>query len=166
MQYSLPHFGELSLEQLEEYYNVETAAGVSLDLNFEHTRIDIERADLLKSWLEDLDYFQQQNKVAIQHDFKTGEGEVQSYIRFYIEELDEEQLADIVGDAESDEEKSAVLLDKLRLKRLGFYPDGKYGTPNFAIFDYTIDIDGEPCNQLLVINWNDQREIVEITWES
>lgn len=166
MPYTLPYFGEINLEQLEEYYDTTTATGIKLDLNFEHARIDTQKADLIKLWLSDLEQLDAQNIAAIQHDYQTGESETQDYIRFYIEELGEEELAGIVGNADSDEEKSAALLDKLRLERVGFYPDGKYGTTSLAIFDYTIDIDGEPCNQLLVIKWNEQRELAEITWES
>lgn len=166
MQYPLPYFGEINLAQLEEYYEATAASGIKLDLNFEHTSIEVEKADLIKSWLQDLEQLDAQNILAIQHDFNIGENETQDYIRFYIEELYEEQLANIVGDAKSEEEKSAVLLRKLRLKRVGFYPDGKYGTTNFAIFDYTIDIDGKPGNQLLVLKWKEQRLLDQITWES
>ncbi|NLR63075.1 DUF2004 domain-containing protein [Chitinophaga varians] len=166
MQYSLPYFGEINLAQLEEYYQATTASGVKLDLNFEHTSVDVRMADLIKSWLQDIEQLDNQNILAIQHDFATGEGETRDYIRFYIEELENEEVAGIIGDAGSDEEKSTALLHKLRLKRVGFYPDGKYGTADFAIFDYTIDINGKPCDQLLVLKWKEPRQLAEITWES
>ncbi|MBC9913008.1 DUF2004 domain-containing protein [Chitinophaga varians] len=166
MSYLLPYFGEINLTQLDEYYEATAASGVKFDLNFEHTSVAEEKADLIKSWLLDIGQLDAQNMGAIQHDFNTGEGETRDYLRFYIEALYEEQLAGIVGDTDSDEEKLVVLLHKLRLKRVGFYPDGKYDTPHFAIFDYTIDVDGKPCNQLLVLKWTAQRQLAEISWES
>ncbi|QJB30122.1 DUF2004 domain-containing protein [Chitinophaga oryzae] len=166
MQHPLPHFGEINREQLEEYYSITTTAGINLDLNFEHTRIDADNAAMLAEWLRDIDQLDVKNKAALQQDFETSEGETQKYFRFYIEELPEEQLADLVGEAETDEEKAAILLSKLQLCRVGFYPDGKYGTTSYAVFDYTIYIDGEPEDQLLVVNRDAQRELIDITWES
>lgn len=166
MQHPLPHFGEINRAQLEESYRVTTPAGLNLDLNFEHTLIDADNAAMLAEWLRDIDQLDVQNMSALQQDFETGEGATQEYFRFYIEELPAEQLAGLVGEAESDEEKAAVLLSKLKLCRVGFYPDGKYGTDSYAVFDYTIYIDGEPEDQLLVVNRDAQRELINITWES
>jgi hypothetical protein len=37
------------------------------------------------------------------------------------------------------------------LIRIGLYPDGKYGTEYFGVFDYSIEIDGKMSDQLLVV---------------
>lgn len=166
MQHLLPHFGEINRGQLEEYYGVTTAAGVNLDLNFENTRIEADNADALGEWLRSIEQLDVENRAALQQDFETGEGETQEYFRFYIEELQEERLANLVADIDSDEEKAAILLPMLKLQRVGFYPDGKYGTTSYAIFDYNINIDGWSGDLLLVVKRDAQRAIVEITTES
>ncbi len=55
-----------------------------------------------------------------------------------------------------------LLLEKLELIRGGIYPQASY----FATFDYSIEIDGEACNQLLVVNVNEDGTLSYITWES
>ena len=49
-------------------------------------------------------------------------------------------------------------MEKLNLIRVGIFPRASY----FATFDYSIDIDGEPCNQLLVLNITCLNKTVEI----
>nr|WP_295866716.1 DUF2004 domain-containing protein [uncultured Chitinophaga sp.] len=166
MQHPLPLFGEINRGQLEEYYSVTTAAGVNLDLNFEHTHIEADKAEALGEWLRSIEQLDVENRAVLQQDFETGEGETQEYFRFYIEELQEERLANLVADIDSDEEKAAILLPMLKLQRVGFYPDGKYGTASYAIFDYNINIDGWSGDLLLVVKRDAQRAIVEITTES
>ncbi|SKA33433.1 Protein of unknown function [Chitinophaga eiseniae] len=166
MQHSLPHFGEINREQLEEYYSVTTAAGINLDLNFEYARIEVDNAEVLGEWLNSIEQLDMQNRAALQQDFEIGEGETREYFRFYIEELQEERMASLVEGANSDQEKAAILLSKLKLRRVGFYPDGKYGTTSYAIFDYTTDIDGWSGDQLLVVKRDAAREIIEIVMES
>lgn len=53
-------------------------------------------------------------------------------------------------------------MEKLNLIRVGIYPRASY----FGTFDYSIDIDGEPCNQLLVVHINADGTLDYITWES
>jgi hypothetical protein len=72
----------------------------------------------------------------------------------------------LIIDKDNNLPQELQLLNKLRLIRVGLYPDGKYGTDHFATFDYSIDIDGEPCNYLLVVNTNEKGDLDHITWES
>lgn len=167
MQFPLPYFGEINLQELKEYYDATTDTGISLDLNFEHTAIDASRAELIKQWLLDLETLHAANMAEIRQDIQNEESTTYDYIRYYIDDLSEEEMTGIIGTVESDEEKTAALLSKLELKRVGFYPDGKYDTTYFAVFDYTIDINGDPCDQLLVLKWGETpRQIEETSWES
>ncbi|MBC9929797.1 DUF2004 domain-containing protein [Chitinophaga qingshengii] len=166
MQFSLPYFGEINLQQLEERYDADTDTGVSLDINFDKTSIDAERAELIKQYLQDLDALEQQCLTAIQEDYQIADSSTYEYTRFWMEELTAEELAGLVGEAGSDEEKAAALLSRIQLKRVGFYPDGAYGAPQFATFDYGIKIDDEFQDLLIVVQWNDQRGIDYITTES
>ena len=83
------------------------------------------------------------------------------YLRFYIEELEDElnNIIDVSGELQIDIIK---LKEKLNLVRVGIYPEADY----YGTFDYSIDLDGEPCNQLLVINLNEDGSLNYITWES
>lgn len=52
----------------------------------------------------------------------------------------------------------------MKLVRIGLYPDGKYGSDNFAVFDYTINQD--LTNQLIVVNTDENGVFEHISWES
>lgn len=165
----LPYFGQIDLTQLEEYYSVETewnGSILSLDLNFNGKYINEEQTENIKTFLDNISKFELQNKSVIYKNF-LEEGEASDYINFYLEEFDEEELSNIT---ESKHEQRSTtkhqLLSKLKLIRVGLYPDGKYGTDYFGVFDYSIEIDGEPCNQLLVVKTNETGDLDHITWES
>lgn len=55
-------------------------------------------------------------------------------------------------------------LKKLKLGRIGFYPDGKYGTESFAVFDYIVD--RELSNQIIVVNIDKKGNLINLAWES
>ncbi|MEC5142033.1 DUF2004 domain-containing protein [Chitinophaga sp. 212800010-3] len=169
MHYELPYFGEINLDNLKEDYRTKARIAelqISLDLNFENKSIIAEKAEKIKQFLENISQMDKQHHPAIDKDFKEQKGETADYIRFYLEELDEEELRNIAGDYKNKSDLESRLLNKLKLVRVGLYPDGKYGTTHFGIFDYSIDIDGEPCNQLLVLCTDDDGNINKITWES
>jgi hypothetical protein len=166
--YNLPYFGEIDLTELKEYYqtaNEFDKAEVKLDLNFENKNIDQRKAQLIETFLDSIDRFDKQNKVLINDDYEK-EGESFDYINFYLDEFDENEISKIVDNRDENISPAIQLLSKLRLIRVGLYPDGKYGADYFGVFDYSIYIDGEPCNQLLVIKTNKNGNLDHITWES
>jgi hypothetical protein len=168
MNIDLPHFGQIDLTQLKEYYSAETALSgtmLRLDLNFENKSISEEQAINIKVFLDNIPTLEIQNKSSIDKDFNDG-GEAADYINFYLDELDEEELENIIDHDDKDKPKEQQLLSKLKLIRIGLYPDGKYGADYYGVFDYSIDIDGEPCNQLLVVKTNENGDLDHITWES
>lgn len=161
----LQYFGSIDINQLENYYAVKiefNGQTIRLDLNFENKSISEEQAESNKKFLDNILAYDLQNKIVIDKDFK-DEGESLDYINFYFEELDEEELSGIIDFVDKDVPNEKLLLNKLRLIRVGLYPDySEY----YGVFDYSIDIDGEPCNQLLVVTTDDNGELVNITWES
>lgn len=164
----LPHFGQIDLTELKEYYSTKTewnGTMLCLDLNFENKSISEEQAINIKVFLDNIPTFEIQNKSSIDKDFNDG-GEAADYINFYLDELDEEELESIIGHDDKDKPKEQQLLSKLKLIRIGLYPDGKYGADYYGVFDYSIDIDGEPCNQLLVVNTKENGDLYDISWES
>jgi hypothetical protein len=164
-QLELQHFGSIDINQLEEYYSAKTEFNgqtIHLDLNFENKSISEEQGDGIKKFLDNILAYDLLNKIVIEKDFK-DEGESLEYINFYFDELDEEELSGIIDLGNQDEPKEKLLLNKLRLIRVGLYPDfSEY----YGIFDYSIDINGEPCNQLLVVKTDSNGELDHITWES
>ncbi|ALJ00724.1 DUF2004 domain-containing protein [Rufibacter tibetensis] len=168
MKNSLPYFKEIDLSSLEEYYHVETILNadiISIDINFKGKSTDERTYKSIKTFLENISEFSEQNKFLIENDFKEN-GEAFDYINFHLEELDEDELSRTINIDDANTSKERQLLDKLRLVRVGLYPDGKYETDYFGVFDYSIDIDGEPSNQLLVVKTNAEGELHHITWES
>lgn len=72
------------------------------------------------------------------------------YLIFYLDELDESELGGIIDLKNRKESRTSLLMEQLNLIRVVIYPQASH----FTTFDYTIDIDGKPCNQLLVLNIN------------
>ncbi|MBL7786137.1 MAG: DUF2004 domain-containing protein [Chitinophagales bacterium] len=164
----LPYFGQVDFNQLNEYYSTETeyiGLILRLDLNFKNKSITKEEAVNIKKFLDRISVFDIQNKTEITKDFN-NEGEAKDYINFYFDELDDEELSGIFDYQNQNKPKEEQLLSKLRLIRIGLYPDGKYNTEYYGVFDYSIEIDGEPCNQLLVVKTNNIGGLDHITWES
>ena len=91
------------------------------------------------------------------------EGESADYINFYLDELDESELSAIIDISNKSRSVELQLLDKLILANIWIYPDTEN---NFGVFHYSIELDGEPCNQLLTILTNEYGELNDITWES
>lgn len=64
------------------------------------------------------------------------------------------------------------LLEKLALERVGLYPNVKYETKYFAVFDYTFEgnafIDGRRTmtNQILVVKTDSKGNLDHLAWES
>lgn len=158
-EYMLPYFGPIDPANLNWYYHTKIAFPdhdyiIGLDLNFKNKQIDAGMANDIANFLSDLEEIDKRNHLAIEKDFTDQVDETFGYIQFFIEELEEMEL------------NEKQLLQKLRLVRVKLYPDNKYDIGYFAVFDYTIDIDGQPCNQVLVIKTGKEGTPIEITWES
>ena len=166
--YDLPYFGHINLNELKEYYQTTIkldGKDLEIDINFENKTIRQDDILKVKKFLQKISKFDIQNLKVIKTDFKE-EGETSEYIEFYLDELDEAELSNIIDLKNVSISKEKQLLSKLKLIRVGLYPDEKYGEEYFGVFDYSINIDGEPCNQLLVVKTNEKGELDHITWES
>lgn len=165
-EYTLPHFGKLQVENLEEYYNVDIELGgkeIQIDLNFENKTINIEDFDTIKHFIENIENFDKQNQHYIKSDYDDENGNtVKEYVTFHIEELGEEFLEQINIDNQTDKEQQ--FLTKLNLTRVGIYPDGKYDTSYFAVFDYTVN--KELTDQLIVVKTDNKGNLDHLSWES
>lgn len=165
---NLPYFGQIDLIELKEYYKVKIELNKNefgIKLSFKNNSISAEEAEKIVIFLNNISYFELQNRIYIDKDFEE-EGETADYLNFYMQEFDDDELSKIVDFNDKDNLIENQLLHKLKLISVWIYPDGKYGADYYGIFDYTIEIDGEACNQLLVVNTNKSGDLNHISWES
>ena len=163
-EYELPYFGKLATENIEEYYVINFPYKedfLQIDLNFDNRIIDIKILDKIKNFIERIDQFDKMNRIQIDKDYSEN-GEVKEFIVFHIEEIEDELLElNIISDGEN---KETQFLSNMKLVRIGLYPDGKYGSDYFAVFDYTVNQD--LTNQLIVVNTDENGVFDHISWES
>lgn len=170
-EYMLPYFGPIDLANLRQRYHTKIAFPdqhyiIALDLGFEGKQLDHESAADIEQFLSGLEELDKQNRLAIQKDFADHRHETFEYIQFYIEELDQATITRIVGSNSDRTTMEKQLLQKLRLARLILHPDDKHDGSSFAVFDYSIDIDGQPCNQVLAVKMGKDGIPRALDWES
>lgn len=160
-----PDFSKVDIEKLEDYYDWTLDYGerkLNLDLNFETESTNQAELNQIMEFVKKIPEFDNQNRNYIKSDFEQDVSMTSDYLNFYIDELDESELAGIIDLKNRKKSRNSLLMEQLNLIRVGIYPQASY----FATFDYSIDIDGEPCNQLLVLNINQDGTLDYITWES
>ncbi len=160
-----PDFTKINLKKLENYYDWTLKFGkreLNLDLNFETESTNQLEFNKIQEFVNRIPEFDNQNRNYIKADFKEDVSMTSDYLNFYLDEFDDNELARIIGLDHQKKSRNYLLMEKLNLIRVGIYPQASY----FATFDYSIDIDGEPCNQLLVLNINQDGTLDHITWES
>ncbi|QXU39993.1 DUF2004 domain-containing protein [Pedobacter sp. D749] len=164
-EYALPYFGNLPTENLEEYYDVDIELNgneIQVDLNFENQTVDTLILAKVKNFIEKLEKFDKLNKTYILDDYNDEDGDtVKFYLEHHLEELDKEELTKLVNFNDTITEPEQQLLSKLKLVRVGLYPDNE---DNFAIFDYSIGKD--ITNYLVVINTDENGQLDYMTMES
>lgn len=164
------YFGTLDGEKLEASYAATAQIGdrsLHLDIHFETEQMTPELESSINGFLEQLPQYDRQNRTFMKEDF-SQDGEALDFIRFYLDELKRPQLARILG-PQQDEQRSIPhqLLDKLQLIRVGIYPDSpEEDADYFAIFDYTLNVDGKPGHEILAVTTKKNGALDYITWES
>ena len=160
-----PDFAEIDLRKLEDYYDWTLKFGnrkINLDLNFETESTNQSELNQILEFVSRIPEFDNQSRNYIKAEFKQEVSMTSDYLNFYLDELNESELAGIIDLKNREKSRNSLLMEQLNLTRVGIYPQASY----FATFDYSIDIDGEPCNQLLVLNINQDGTLDYITWES
>ncbi|WP_159474920.1 DUF2004 domain-containing protein [Chryseobacterium sp. 18068] len=164
-EYTLPHFGNLATENLEEYYTVNIefdGAEIEIDLNFENKTIDTITMDKVKNFIENIEKYNKLNKTYILNDYNDEDGDtVKSYLEHHLEEVEKEELSNLINFDDKTIEPELQLLKNLKLVRVGLYPDHE---DIFAIFDYSIGV--EITNYLVVINTDEHGQLDYMTMES
>ncbi|MEI9958972.1 MAG: DUF2004 domain-containing protein [Ferruginibacter sp.] len=163
--FKLPFFGTIDSEVLEEYYDVETdfnGTSIQIDLNFGTKSIDIKKLESVKNFIENIRIHDINNKKIIATDYEDEDCDtVKVYVEHHLEELGEDELADLIGSNSKSEDHEKLLLKKLHLVRVGIFPEGE---DQFATFDYSIGQD--ITDQLVVIDTDENGNLVYITMEN
>ncbi|MBL0358590.1 MAG: DUF2004 domain-containing protein [Chitinophagaceae bacterium] len=163
--FKLPHFGMIDPGSLEEYYDVDidfNGTAVQVDLNFDNKTIEDKRLETVKQFIENLRIHDLNNKKHIEKDYNDEEGDtVKFYLEHHLEELGEDELAGLVEPGSKPATHEKQLIKKLKLVRVGLYPDSE---DQFAIFDYSIG--QELTNYLVVINTDENGNLDYLTMES
>jgi len=163
--YTLPHFGNLQIDNLEEYYDFEMEFNgnkITVDLNFDTKTIDVLTMDKIKNVIENIDTFDKVNKTYIQDDYNDEEGDtVKFYLEHHLEEFSKEELATLINFDDTTTDLKQQLLTKLKLIRVGLYVESE---ANSAIFDYSFGY--EITNYLVVINTDINGELDYLSMES
>jgi hypothetical protein len=164
-EFTLPHFGQINLTSLDEYYEVVIEFNgnpVQIDLNFTNKTIDRPTMEIVKKFIEDIDTYDKLNKIYIDNDYNDEEGEtVKLYLEHHLEEIDREELSKLIDFDNENIEPEKQLLNTMHLVRLGIYP---YDEKDFAIFDYTIGRD--LTNYLVVVKTDKEGQLEYIAMES
>lgn len=162
---TLPYFGKLQTDNLEEYYNVEIEFDgntIQIDLNFENKTLEEARLNKVKSFIQNIEKFDKLNKTYILNDYNDEDGDtVKFYLEHHLEEVGEDELSTIIDFEDTTTEPENQLLTKLKLVRMGLYPDSE---ETFAIFDYSIG--PELTNYLVVINTDENGQLDYMSMES
>lgn len=164
-EYTLPHFGNLATENLDEYYDVNIEFDgdeIEIDLNFENKTIDTITMDKVKNFIENIEKHNKLNHTYIVNDYNDEDGDtVRSYLEHHLEEVEKEELSDLINFDDKTTEPELQLLKNLKLVRIGLYPDNE---DNFAIFDYSIGV--EITDYLVVLNTDEKGQLDYMAMES
>jgi 5S rRNA maturation endonuclease (ribonuclease M5) len=164
-EYTLPYFGKLPIENLKDYYDVDIEFNgneIQIDLNFENKTIDSLALEKVKNFIENIEKLDKQNKTYILFDYLDEDGDtVKLYLEHHLEDVDKEELSELINFDDTTVEPEQQLLTKLKLVRVGLYPDSQ---DNFATFDYSIGRD--ITDYLVVIQTDENGALDYITMES
>lgn len=160
----LKFFGKIDLNNTEEY--IDTSASIngneiSIDLNFFEKKISKKTIEPTIYLLNNLSEIEKKAKKIILEDYKI-QNVVVDYIEHHLQEFSEDDLESLnIIQTEKLEEKKLKFLNKIKIVRIGIYPED---SDSMAIFDYTI---GRDLTQyLIVLRFDSKGKLVEIVMES
>ncbi|MBN1802476.1 MAG: DUF2004 domain-containing protein [Candidatus Lokiarchaeota archaeon] len=163
-KFYIKYFGEIDLESVGEHLDTEIVIDgrrVSVDINFNKKKsLNLRVLEVIQDVLASLDEVMKMNDNAIKNDFENG-GEVKFYVDFHLEEFEESELREILGNPDENIAKEIQILSKLKLVRIGFYPEEN---SSFVVMDYTIS--KTHTDELVVIKLDRNKNIEEIVIES
>lgn len=164
-KYDKQYFDIIELDNVKNYYDTTIELykkTISLDLNLEDKSISEKELNIINIFIDRLKEFDKKNRGYIKKDFNSELGISAEYIDFYLYDLNFAYFDKNLESENTNEERIIHLFEQMELIRVGISPQGEY----FATFDYSINIEGEDSNQLLVVNVKENGDLDYISWES
>ncbi len=162
----IKYFENIDFKKLNDKYISKSIKlnneSVDIDLNFDNKNPNENQILILKSYFENLDKIIEQNSKKIKSEFESNEvNDVKEYIYHHLQEIPKDELSKIIDLDNKNKTDKLKLLEKLQLKRIGFFPqENSY----YAIFDYTI---GYNFTQYLIsITTDKEGKIIDVKMES
>jgi hypothetical protein len=163
MSYSLPYFGAVDPEELNEYYDVVTELGgqnLTIDINFDEGCIAIKKLEQLSIRLESLAALLEQAWEAVRESFRQAQ-DARKYIDQHIDLLGAPEMQQGLQKADatlSDEEKLFTLV---RPVRIGIYPEDE---ESYFVLDFSLS--RELTDYLIVVVLSVDEKLRYVTTES
>lgn len=162
--YTIPHFGEIDLQNLAPYSTANTDLKdrtVILDMNLlEGTSVSEEEMNVVKKFLENLEPFTNQIRTILPTDY-SARGATYDYIEEFLRELDDDDLISVLHGTDEELTTEERMFEKLYIKRVSFYPEKE--DELLAVIDYAIS--GNITEDALVVMLNKQMRLKGIVIE-
>lgn len=165
-EYQILHFGTVNATAVNKRYDASVdinGSKVTLDLHFDQPQAAPGADATINQFLEKAASYDATIRTAIAEDFD-NDGEAVDFVRFFLEDLRPRELKELLGHQEEVKSVPQQLMNKLELVRIGIYADDKNGF--FAVYDYTLVINGRPSSQVLAIEVDEQGAVLNIAWEN
>ena len=162
-KYTLPLFGELDLDSLEDYYEAEFEyedRTFYVNLNFDEEKLEENRLHFAMHFLQNLPSNVTQTDNAVWDDFKSG-GTAKDYIDHHLEVIPQDELDEILKHTDKNQSEEIQLFSILQLYRIGIYPENG---DNYIVMDYNIGVG--VTDYVVVVNINVKGQIKSIEMES
>lgn len=160
---TVPHFGDIELDNLSDYYEADynyLGKSIAIDLNFED--ITIEESDLQPTIvaLNGLNKLIETAYAELTKSYQTN-GPVKQYINRHMSGLNPEELATLFDAAPEGLNKELKMMNQLKLRRIGFYPEDTIG---LVSMDFTIGY--ELTDDVIAIYFNNRLQLEDIALEN
>jgi hypothetical protein len=160
-----PLFGDIDLAAGDYWAAKSEHAGhpLKIDLNIEGGAVDAGDLERVMRLAGDLGTLDGVGRGALRADYDQGqhpEG-VALYLTHHLDELDEVELAECFGTADRKVIDIVALLARLRLCRVGLYPNRP---ERGIVLHYSIGMD--VTNYLLVVSFDATGDVVDVAMES
>jgi hypothetical protein len=162
-KFSMPFFGELELNNLKDYYEVEVENNnriIQVDLNFESETVSNKIFNKTSRLIQELGPFIESVTEYLKEN-RSNEEAVDEYLEHHLNELEETEISNLLKNSNNSLSKKDQLFELLKLKRIGIYPESE---DEYVVCDFMINDD--LSDYLLVVKLDKNEDIDEVTIES
>ncbi|OXA68158.1 hypothetical protein B0A67_21395 [Flavobacterium aquidurense] len=124
---------------------------IALTISTQLKNVDKNELEKVENYIENLKVHQQDITDLLIEDFKAG-GETRNYIDLHVKLLDEEDIADLIQDADKKLSIEEKLLSALDLMTIDFIPEKNKEMDIFAVYDYILGACITDCILTVYIN--------------